>query len=566
MRRLFLFFSLLLPQALLAQNLESVGQGSPVTITGGLSVNQIVYAARGIENRRDPYNYFLSGGINLDIYGLSLPFSFTYSNQESSFRQPFNQFSVNPTYKWVTGHFGFTSMSFSPYTLSGHIFEGAGLDIRPSDKWEIGVMYGRLQRAVQPDTTASEEVIPAFKRIGYGLNLKYGSQLDFVKITFFKSIDDLNSLPDNPSENGVLPEENLVASLGFSKQFLGKFVIKGEYAASALSRDIRADQSSANGEPLGQVGGLFTSRISSSYYAAYNGQLDYRARTYSLGVRYERVGAGYVTHGAYYFNNDFDNFTLRSSFLFLRGKANASVNAGVQSSDLNKAKISTTKRWVGSFNLAYQPTQQVNLNLGYSNFTTFTNINRNYLDVNYLTPYDRLDTLNYEQVAQNASLQFNYNFVPYGKVNRSIMATFTYMESHDIQGGLVQPSSSDFYTFNGGYQQVMTSIGLSLSLLFNLQYNVTENYNTSVVGPAIMVSKLFLERKLRSSFSVAYNHVNTQVANAVSTVNFRAMGNYRFLEKHSLNLSLIAVNRSGGNTEETSSTEFTGMLGYRFNF
>ena len=566
MKRLFLFFCLLLPGYLLAQNLESIGWQPLVTLSGGVSLNQIGYASTGIENRRDPYNYFLAGSLNLDIYGMSLPFNFTYSNQESSFHQPFNQFSIHPTYKWITGHFGFTSMSFSPYTLNGHIFEGVGLDVRRGEKWEIGIMYGRFQRAVQPDSTSSEEIVPAFRRIGYGINLKYGDQLNFVKFSLFRSLDDLNSLRYVPQDEGILPEENLVGSVGFSKQLFGKFVIKGEYASSAISRDIRADEQSTNQEGIGNLTTLFTPRTSSSIYSAFNGQLDYISKKYIVGLRYEHVGAGYETHGAYYFNNDFDNLTVRSSFPFLRGKANANVNLGVQSNDLENTKVSGTKRWVGSLNLAYQPIQQFNINLGYSNFTTFTNINRDYLDLSYLTPYDRLDTLNYAQVSQNANLQLNYNFSPSADVSRSIMAGLTYMESHDMQGEITQPTSSDFYTFNGGYRHALTSLGLSMSLMMNLQYNITETYNTSVIGPSFMLSKLFFERKLRSSFSMAYNRVNTPETATGQTINFRLMGNYRLLEKHSFNLSLIAVNRRGGQSEVMSSSEFTATLGYNYRF
>lgn len=566
MKRVCLFFYLLLPQFLLAQNLETVGRQPPVTLSGGVSVNQIAYASSGIEGRRDPYNYFVSGSLNLNMYGLSLPFGFTYSNQESSFRQPFNQFSIHPTYKWITGHFGFTSMSFSPYTLNGHIFEGGGLDVRPGAKWQIGAMYGRLQRAVQPDSTASEQIIPAFERIGYGVNIKYGDQQNFIMVNLFKSIDDPNSLNYVPQDEGVLPEENLVGSIGFSKQLPGNFVVKGEYASSAISRDIRAEEYADSREGVGYLAGFFTPRTSSAFYTAFNGQFEYVSKIYTLGLRYERVGAGYETHGAYYFNNDFDNLTLRSAFPFLRGKANAQLNMGVQSNDLENTKISGTKRWVGSLNVSYQPRQQFNLSLGYSNFTTFTNINRDYLDLSYLTPYDRLDTLNYVQVSQNANLQMNYNFTPTGDVNRSLIATITYLESHDVQSGISQPSSSDFYTFNGGYRHALNSLGLSLSLMMNLQYNTTSTYNTSLIGPSFMISKLLLERKLRSSVSLAYNTVRTRETLAGQTLNVRFLGNYRFLDKHNVNLSLIAVNRSGGQSEVLSSAEFTGMLGYNYSF
>src|SRR5688500_5438389 len=117
------------------QNLESIGKEKPIKISGGIAANQIFYTASGIESRRDPYSYFLTGNINFGLYGWNVPLSFSLSNQNVSFQQPFNQYSIHPSYKWITAHVGYTSMMFSPYTLSGHIFKGAGVDLTPGEKW-----------------------------------------------------------------------------------------------------------------------------------------------------------------------------------------------------------------------------------------------------------------------------------------------------------------------------------------------------------------------------------------------------------------------------------------------
>src|SRR4051812_26158627 len=85
-----------------AQDLARIGKSNPLKVTGGVSANQIFYGASGIQNRRDPYSYFLSGNLNFNIYELNIPVSFTFSNQNISVQQPFNQYSIHPTYKWVT--------------------------------------------------------------------------------------------------------------------------------------------------------------------------------------------------------------------------------------------------------------------------------------------------------------------------------------------------------------------------------------------------------------------------------------------------------------------------------
>ncbi|HEX2970287.1 MAG TPA: hypothetical protein VHO46_14405, partial [Bacteroidales bacterium] len=130
------------------QDIESIGKEHPLKINGGLSANQIFYDAAGSESRRKQYTYYLAGNLVFNLYGWSVPFSYTYSNQQSSFQQPFNQYGLHPRYKWITAHIGYSSMTFSPYTLNGHQFMGAGVELTPGSKFRFSAMYGRLQKAV----------------------------------------------------------------------------------------------------------------------------------------------------------------------------------------------------------------------------------------------------------------------------------------------------------------------------------------------------------------------------------------------------------------------------------
>lgn len=160
-------FFFLSGQSLFSQNLESIGKENPLTVSGGVSINQIFYGNNGLDSRRDPYSFFASGNINMDLYGWSVPLSFAYSNQQVSFQQPFNQYSINPTYKWFTGHLGFSSMNFSPYTLGGHTFLGVGAEARPG-KWQVSAMYGRLLAPVQADSLSDNKGDSLFPKNGLG--------------------------------------------------------------------------------------------------------------------------------------------------------------------------------------------------------------------------------------------------------------------------------------------------------------------------------------------------------------------------------------------------------------
>ena len=566
-RSSYFYLSILLLLAITgyAQDIAKIGNEKPIRLSGGVSVNQVFYSSSGLDNRRDPYNYYLGGQLTLDIYGLSLPFSFTYSNQQSQFRQPFNQFSVHPTYKWVTGHFGYTSISYSSYTLNGHIFEGAALDLNPGEKWQVGVMYGRLQRAVISDTSQINSPPSVYERWGYSIKVKYGDQLNYAKFILFKSSDNPGSLPSIVQTADLTPEENLVASLGFSKQLFNKLVLQGEYASSALTRDINSPIVENSSEPLSHLGGLFETRASSSFYNAYNASLNYQAKTYTIGLRFEKVGADYRTHGAYYFNSDFYNISANTSLSLIAGRAKLSASLGMQKDNLENTKISGTKRIVGSFGLGISATDRLNFNIGYSNYTTFTNINHDYIDITFLTPFDKLDTLNYTQVAQNASLGLNYVIARRKDVAQAIMANLTVMNTHDVQAEITQPTGSIFYTFNGGYMHSILPLGLSMSAMLNIQRNNDPTISTTVIGPAITASKMFFNKALRSSLALAYNKV-TSGSTTGSTVNSRLIFTYRLEKAHNFQASLISVQRQRGGENIIRTSELTGTIGYNYSF
>ncbi len=104
-----------------------------------------------------------------------MPVSYSYSNQGDNFnyRIPFNfnRLSLHPKYRWITAHIGDVSMNFSPYTLNGHQFTGGGLELNLKNNLKIGVMTGRLLKAIEDD--GNPRSVPAFKRMGYGTKLDW---------------------------------------------------------------------------------------------------------------------------------------------------------------------------------------------------------------------------------------------------------------------------------------------------------------------------------------------------------------------------------------------------------
>lgn len=548
-----------------AQNLETIGKEKPLRISGGLSANQIFYTASGIDSRRDPYSYYLTGNLNFSLYGWNVPLSFSLSNQDVSFQQPFNQYSLHPTYKWITAHIGYASMSFSPYTLSGHIFNGAGVDLNPTDKLKISAMYGRLRKAVDPDSL-SDRIQASFERMGYGMKINYGDANKFFEFSMFRGKDEIESIAYVPEEENILPEENLVFSIGGGFTFFEKVNVKAEWANSGITRDTRAQTSDGSGLFNG-TGNLFTPRLSSLYYQAIKSNLTYQGNGYVIGAGYERIDPEYRTHGAYYFNSDLENVTVNGATAIAGGKINLSANVGSQRDNLDGSKITTMRRWVSALSVGYTPNEKLNVSANYSNFQTFTNIRSQFVDINQLTPYDNLDTLNFTQIAQNASMNLNYMLPGSKEKSKSLSANLSVMKAADRQGEVEQNSGSTFYNMNTAYSINLVPKNFTISAAINYSLNKAFDTRSTTVGPSISVSKSLLDKKLRISGSCSANDTYNGSSLQSRIINLRATGGYAIKQKHNFNLSMVALNRNTrSETGANDFMEFTATLGYSYSF
>jgi hypothetical protein len=295
--------------------------------------------------------------------------------------------------------------------------------------------------------------------------------------------------------------------------------------------------------------------------------LNYQEDTYSIGVAYERIDPQYRTLGAYYFNNDLESITANGSVSLWQGKMNVAVSAGTQRDNLDKSKVSTMRRMVGSVNVNYIPNQKLNLSASYSSFQTYTNIRSQFVNINQLTPYDNLDTLNYTQISQSITATATYALSNSKERRQSINLNLNVQDAADRQGQVEQNSGSQFYNLNAGYMYNMVPQNLTVSVAFNGNINDSPAITTKTLGPTASVSKLFFDRRLRATLSSSYNNTYTNSAHVSTILNGRVNGSYTIQKKHNLNMSLAAVNReSKSETSAQSFTEFTGTLGYSYAF
>jgi hypothetical protein len=542
-------------------NVQEVGKAKLINVSGGASANTVFYSGNAT---REPFSYFLNGNINFNIANLyNIPLSFSYTNQKFGYNKPvlMNRLSIHPSYKWITAHIGDVSMSFSPYTLSGHQFTGFGVDLTPQGKFKISAMYGRLLKSSEYDA-AYPDILPAYKRFGYGFKTAYALEKINLGLTFFKARDQINSLNNPvPFELDVTPKENAAISFETTFKLFQKLQVSTEYANSSITEDLRVTD---GGKTQGVSSFLLGRNSTTTSYDAFKGQLVYPAGKGTLGVGYERIDPNYRTFGGYYFNNDLENVTVNATQNLYKDKVSLAVNLGLQKDNLEKQKESQMKRLVTSINADFRPNQKLNLNLNYSNFQSYTNSRNQFDYINQVSNYDYLDTLNFRQVNQNVGLAVNYLLKNDKKIKKAISANFSMQDAkNQQQGRTVENGASTYYnsalTYSLGYPEKDLSFNGSL----NNTYGKTDSGKSLIIGPTIGVSKLLFDKKLTTSASTTYNTSYNNGDKLNDIFNFRLNGSYIYLEKHNFNMSMISL---FSNSAGRKNNDLTATLSYAYSF
>jgi hypothetical protein len=565
--RLKVFFAVFLlgsGNSFFAQNLEKIGKKEMVKVNGGLNFNSIFLQTNNPNSTRSPFSWYMNGNINISILDWSIPFTYSYSNQHSTYSQPFNQYGITPTYKWIKVHAGWCNMSFSPYTFSGYPFLGGGVELNPKS-WKFALMAGRLKKAVEYDAINETDRDMSFTRIGMGAKAGYEKKGYGLNIIWFQAKDERSSLHYIPPSTQIQPQENTVVSANAKAPITKFFNAEAEYALSGFTRNSFADEASKG--TINKLPYLFKTRVTSQFFTAFKSSLNFNSKIFSCGVNYERIDPDYKTLGIYYGNNDLENITLSPQLRLLKSKLNLSFNAGVQHNNLNKEKLSTMNRVVGSGNISYQPDPKWNMNASYSNFTSYSR-NRPANDPFYQPSI--ADTMKFYQVSQNANATINHSFGK-KKVKHSITLTSCYQVSRQQIGSMqTEPTT----TINGNVAYGSQFVPAKTMISISANANETKAFNNVIFffGPGLMISKSFLGNTLMMSFGSIYNLSTTNHKNNGTLLNERLNIGYSPKVKNkkygrpTLSLSANYVTKFNTPANTKTLSEFTGNvnLGYAF--
>ena len=540
---------------------DMFGKGKPLKLNGGFSANSVFNADNAVSGR-DPFAYYLNGNINLNIYGqINVPFSFSLTNSASSYKLPSspNRLSIHPSYKWIAAHIGDVSMAFSPYTLNGHIFTGAGVELSP-DGWEFAAMYGRLQKAVEYEE-AQPSFLPTYKRMGYGVKAARTVEKYQISVNLLNAKDEKSSLIMLPDSVGITPMENLAGSVSLVYKPAKCIELAGEYGLSLLTSDTRFPDDNRSGI----LGSWKGSNMSSTYYNAMKMQANYVGESNRFGIAYERIDPDYKTLGAYYFTNDLENITVNGYQTMWQNKVNVALSFGYEHDNLSQKKANDNSRVVASLNITGNFSERITTNLSYSNFQSYSNIRSDFELINQEITMDKFDTLNYIQLSQNANLNSNLITKKTETEIHNLSINVSYQDAANKQGGKYQQGSiSEMINASSSYTISFPQKGMSINGALNMNKSKVFNGNTFTWGPTLGASSQLFKKKVKLSGAASYNTARLESVKQADVFLFRMNSTYNPTGRHNFTLAYTFQWRSALNRPDMNNSLITA--GYSFNF
>lgn len=514
----------------------------------------------GASRRSNPFNYGLTAGLNLDILGINAPFMAAFANRNTTYNLPsYSFYGLSPTYKWITLHGGDRSMTFSPYSLSGVNFRGAGVELTPG-KFYFGAMSGKLRRASIRDVGSIQNLETAYRRQGRGFKVGFDNQEGTsVTTSLFSSADaaeDVNEGADTAFL--VLPERNMVLTLSGQHKLSNFLSFNTEIARSVLTRD---DNAPTLADPAGRLRlfGLFQPNLTTTAASAYKFDIGLKPKFGQINLAYERVDPEYRTHGSLFFQNDFENFTGSISLPLFDKKLNLRTNAGVQRNDLDGQKASNLNRFIGALSAAWKTSERVSTNLSLSNFTSTSRYKA-------LTRQPQIAdsiVLAQTQLSINGGTSILLN----KEASQLLMISGSWQRAALIKNEQVdtaQNSTFSMLMLNYNYQPEGGKSTFGGTMMLNR--NVTSSLRITTLGPSLNFTRQILEERGNLNLGASYSAVWSDAqADGGGVMQLQIGGGFALSKQQSVNVSssLLQV-ASGAGREGYTDLQLSLNYGYTF--
>jgi hypothetical protein len=549
----FLVFLCAVASPLRAQNLERIGSAEGVHLGGTISAGLAFYGVDGRPATREATSWIIRGNPTLQLYGMTLPFSFTLTEQSRDFRQPLNRFGASPYYRWATFHMGYRSLTWSRYTLAGHSMLGAGVELAPGPV-RVGFFSGRLSRAIEPDSTAGAGVIQAvYKRTGYAMRIGAGDKDRQASLVVLHGKDDAGSLNITASGATALPEENLVVGLVAHAMIVPRLSLDFEWARSAYTDNTEsAGEGDYEGALLKLFGFLMDHRRTTREANAIDGALAWKDAWGDVKLRFERIDPGYRSMGAYYFNNDLQKITIEPTVSVFGRKLRAAASLGLQHDNLSDNKDVQTNRVVGSARVDWMPLPQYTAGVSYSNYSIDQKAGR--------SPLDSTST-KISQATNNVGVTQTLSLVR-ERTAHNISLVWSLQDMQDkTENGVIDQSYTSSQ-LNAVYMFTWVPWGVGLTGGFNRSVFDVTSGKTKVVGPLFGANVALWRHRVTLGATVTLSTTSVGGTDTNDTNTFQVVASLKQGRRHRVTARFYVHDNNAKTAGATSYTETRGEVSY----
>jgi len=534
--------------------MEHIKNQKPVTFHGSVT-NTFLYYNSGMAGDKPQLTWAISANATLSVYGIEMPFSFSFSDKKTNYTQPFNQFGLSPRYKWITVHLGYRNLNFSSFTLSGYTMLGAGLELNPG-KFHFGFIWGRFLKSSTSDASQALFYIPVLSRSGFAARIGVGNKKNFADLIVLSAKDDSNTLKKSANDSLTAPAANVVTGLNMHFTIIKPLTLDVEGALSIYTNDLRLPSfgESTTDEWVKRLCNIIILNLSTQYFTAFKSTLKWQKPSYSLALSYARIDPDYKSMGVYYINNDLENITFSPGFYLFKRKFSFNGSLGFQHDNLRGTKMATSSRTIWNVNMSINPVTWFGLDFLYANFSTNQKAGR-------VPLVDSLKTYNV-----NRSLSITPRLLFYNAVHvHSIVLSFNqndFVDKNPQAEGATTRATTAMLNYN------LTFNKIQLSLVAGLSYINSHNSlsKTTLTGGYAGVSKSFFKNELFCSLneSVQNSGINSETGWIFNT---SASVRYQPHPKHSLTLQVFLVSNTFSNPSSANSYNQTkGDLSYVYTF
>lgn len=538
----------------LGQNtISSIAQSDPLIISGAIGTQNTFYNSSMGNGYRSPWANTLSANLNISVYGISMPFAFYYSNNNSSFSFPHFSFHIDPTYKNWRGHFGRSSMSMGSYIMNMS-FNGVGLEYT-SQKMHFGAFYGELRNAINDDPTSPTARQPQYRRLGWGFKAGYGSGRNYLDLYLLRAYDRLNSI-DERWHDRINPQENVAIGLRGGLGVTKWFSLRGNLGFSAFSHDFRAERIPS--ETLDKWSKIFEARYSSLMRIAGDVSANLSLKHFNTSIFYRMVQPDYTTLGLYYTSNNYQSLGINASTTLFRKLALSGSFSG-QEDNITRNQLYTTRGFVYSANATMPVTKQLQMTLGYSGYRQVQSDGTAHIN----------DSIRIDRVMNTVFLTPTYT-IEGERRDHVFSLSFNYSENKDLNR--YATGTSDVTTLAAGLSYNLGLKDLEMDVNTSLSHQQSKGYSTTYTSDVLSVGtgRAFLKEKnlnVSGSLSLCYNNIEHQ--QRMLSMGADMSAGYT-LKEHVFSLSANFNKYSDVNLSADRSSfgasEFTVSVGYTYTF